>query len=99
MTDFGAHPQARPGAGRRVLVTGAAGTIGRAACPGRAPRGGGVGGLARPPRDEVPGRADPPVVADLSDAAALRRAATGMDAVVHLAAIAGEAPFAEILQS
>jgi uronate dehydrogenase len=99
MTDFGAHPQARPGAGRRVLVTGAAGTIGQAACPGLAARGWRVRGLDRRPLDEVTGLADPPVVAELSDAAALRRAATGMDAMVHLAGLAGEAPFAEILQA
>jgi uronate dehydrogenase len=99
MSDFGAHPQARPGAGRRVLVTGAAGRIGRAACPGLAARGWRVRGLDRRPLDEVAGLADPPVVAELADAAALERATAGMDAVVHLAGRAGEAPFAEILEA
>jgi uronate dehydrogenase len=97
MTDFGAHPDARPGAGRRVLVTGAAGRIGRAACPGLAARGWQVRGLDHRPLDGVAGLADPPVVAEIGDAAALTAATAGMDAVVHLAAISTEAPFAEIL--
>ena len=71
MTEFGAHPQARPGAGRRVLVTGAAGRIGRAACPGLAARGWRVRGLDARPLDGVAGLDDPPVVAELGDTAAL----------------------------
>jgi uronate dehydrogenase len=97
MAEFGAHPQARPGAGRKVLVTGAAGVIGRIVCPGLAARGWKVRGLDRAPLDGVDGLADPPVVADVRDATAVRTAMTGMDAVVHLAGIAGEAPFEEIL--
>jgi uronate dehydrogenase len=97
MAEFGAHPQARPGAGRKVLVTGAAGHIGRIVCPGLAARGWKVRGLDRVPLDGVDGLADPPVVADVRDSAAVRTAMAGMDAVVHLAGIAGEAPFAEIL--
>jgi uronate dehydrogenase len=97
MAEFGAHPQARPGAGRKVLVTGAAGHIGRILCAGLAARGWKVRGLDRVPLDGVDGLADPPVVADVRDAAAVRTAMTGMDAVVHLAGIAGEAPFEEIL--
>ncbi|HEY6745045.1 MAG TPA: NAD(P)-dependent oxidoreductase [Mycobacteriales bacterium] len=97
MAEFGAHPQARPGAGRKVLVTGAAGSIGRIVCPGLAARGWKVRGLDRAPLDGVDGLADPPVVADVEDAAAVRTAMAGMDAVVHLAGVAGEAPFAEIL--
>jgi uronate dehydrogenase len=99
MTDFGAHPQARPGAGRRVLVTGAAGRIGRAACPGLAARGWRVRGLDRRPLDGVAGLADPPVVAEIGDRAALDRATAGVDAVVHLAGVAGEAAFPEILEA
>jgi uronate dehydrogenase len=99
MSDFGAHPQARPGAGRRVLVTGAAGRIGRAACPGLAARGWRVRGLDRRPLDGVAGLSDPPVVAELADAAALDRATAGTDAIVHLAGRAGEAPFPEILEA
>jgi len=99
MSDFGAHPQARPGAGRWVLVTGAGGRIGRAACPGLAARGWRVRALDRRPLGGVAGLADPPVVAELADAPALDRAAAGMDAVVHLAGQADEAPFPEILQA
>jgi uronate dehydrogenase len=97
VADFGAHPQARPGAGRKVLVTGAAGEVGRITCAGLAARGWKVRGLDRLPLDGVDGLADPPVVADVRDAAAVRTAMKGMDAVVHLAGIAGEAPFEEIL--
>ena len=97
MAEFGAHPQARPGGGRRVLVTGAAGNIGRTACAGLAARGWKVRGLDKVSLEGVDGLADPPVVADIADAGAVRRAAEGMDAVVHLAAIATEAPFDEIL--
>lgn len=97
MTELGAHPQARPGAGRRVLVTGAAGTIGRAACPGLAARGWRVRGLDRRPLDGVDGLTDPPVVTDVRDGAAVGQAMSGVDAVVHLAGISGEAPFPEIL--
>jgi uronate dehydrogenase len=97
MAEFGAHPQARPGAGRRVLITGAAGQIGRTACAGLAARGWKVRGLDKVPLDGVDGLADPPVLADVTDAAAVRRACEGVDAVVHLAGISTEAPFAEIL--
>ncbi|HZB49763.1 MAG TPA: NAD(P)-dependent oxidoreductase [Mycobacteriales bacterium] len=98
---FGAHPQARPGAGRRVLVTGAAGTIGRTACAGLAARGWRVRGLDRRPLAGVDGLSDPDgaVVADLHDAAALTRALSDVDAVLHLAGIPAEAPFADILSA
>ncbi len=99
MSELAAHPDARPGAGRRVLVTGAAGNIGRAACPGLAARGWRVRGLDSAPLDGVAGLADPPVVADIDDAAAIERAMAGMDAVVHLAGIPTEAPFADILRA
>ena len=94
--DFGAHPEARPGRGRRVLVTGAAGTIGRATCPGLNARGWAVRGLDRASLDGVRGL-DDAVTADVLDAAALDRAMSGVDAVVHLAGIATEAPFPQIL--
>ncbi|HEV7654266.1 MAG TPA: NAD(P)-dependent oxidoreductase [Mycobacteriales bacterium] len=99
MAEFGAHPQARPGAGRKVLVTGAAGRIGVITCAGLAARGWKVRGLDRVPLDGVDGLADPPVVADVRDAAAVRAAAAGVEAVVHLAGIATESTFAEILES
>ncbi len=99
--DFGAHPDARPGAGRRVLVTGAAGHIGRLACPGLAARGWRVRGLDRRPLDGVDGLSgpDPAAVADIRDDAALDHALSGVDAVVHLAGISTEAPFAAILEA
>jgi uronate dehydrogenase len=99
MAEFGAHPQARPGAGRKVLVTGAAGLIGRTACAGLAARGWKVRGLDSVPLDGVDGLADPPVVADIRDAEAVRKATAGVDAVVHLAGIPTEAPFEDILAS
>jgi uronate dehydrogenase len=99
MSEFGAHPQARPGAGRRVLVTGAAGLIGRTACAGLAARGWKVRGLDKVPLDGVDGLAEPPVLADIADADAVRRATEGVDAVVHLAGMATEAPFEEILSA
>jgi len=97
MAEFGAHPQARPGAGRTVLVTGAAGLIGRTTCAGLAARGWKVRGLDKVPLDGVDGLADPPVVTDIRDAEAVRAATAGVDAVVHLAGIADEAPFEDIL--
>jgi uronate dehydrogenase len=99
MAEFGAHPQARPGAGRTVLITGAAGHIGRTACAGLAARGWKVRGLDKVPLDGVDGLADPPVVADVTDTDAVRRATEGVDAVVHLAGVATEAPFDEILSA
>lgn len=96
MAEFGAHPQARPGGGRRVLVTGAAGPIGRIACAGLAARGWKVRGLDKVPLDGVDGLADPPVLAKVTDAGAVRRATEGVDAVVHLAGLA-EAPSDPVL--
>ena len=99
MAEFGAHPQARPGGGRRVLVTGAAGHIGRTAFAGLAARGWKVRGLDKVPLDGVDGLADPPVVADIADADAVRRATEGVDAIVHLAGMSTEAPFEDILSA
>lgn len=97
MTAFGAHPLARPGDGRGVLVTGAGGIVGRTACAGLAARGWHVRGLDVRPLDGVDGLSDPPVVADVQDGDAVERSCAGMDAVVHLAGISGEASFPDIL--
>ena len=98
MTEFGAHPDARPGANRRLLVTGAAGLIGRTACAGLNARGWSVRGLDKESLDGVTGL-DDAVVADVQDPATLSRAMDGVTGVVHLAGIASEAPFADILSA
>ncbi|MFJ8623594.1 NAD-dependent epimerase/dehydratase family protein [Kitasatospora sp. NPDC093550] len=77
----------------RVLLTGAAGRIGaclRESLPALGYR------LRSFDRLPVPGDPDA-VVADLRDTGALAAAMDGVDAVVHLAGIPGEAPFADIL--
>lgn len=96
MSEHGAHPDARPGRNRRVLVTGAAGLVGRTACPGLNARGWSVRGLDGAPLDRVDGL-DDAVVADIRDGAAMARAVRGVTAVVHLAGISSEAAFPEIL--
>ena len=77
----------------KVLVTGSAGTVGRPVCDELALRGHVVRGL-----DVIatPALADA-VVADVADAAAVRAAVRGMDAVVHLAAQPHEVPFPELI--
>jgi nucleoside-diphosphate-sugar epimerase len=70
---------------RRVLVTGASGNIGAAVTAELAARGVRVTGLAID--GEAPPGADRFVRADATDAAAIRDALEGADAVVHLAAI------------
>jgi uronate dehydrogenase len=79
-----------------VLVTGAAGRVGTLLRPR----------LARPGRilrlldlDPVePGPGVEPVVADLTDPAAMASACAGVDAVVHLGGIPTEAPWADLLR-
>ena len=81
-----------------VLVTGAAGRIGRVLMVGLAGAGHTVRGIDRVATDEP--WADRLVVADLAtDDASLDRAVAGTDAVVHLAAIAAETDFATALAS
>ncbi|MFD8708186.1 NAD-dependent epimerase/dehydratase family protein [Kitasatospora sp. NPDC059648] len=78
---------------RLVLLTGAAGRIGtslRTSLPAYGYR------LRCFDRLPVPGEPQA-LTADLQDAQALAAAMEGVDAVVHLAAIPGEAPFADIL--
>ena len=72
-----------------VLVTGSAGRIGQAAVRELSARGWPVRGFDRVP---TPGLADA-VVADITDAAALRRAAEGAGALIHLAAIPDDDDF------
>ncbi|WP_107054311.1 NAD-dependent epimerase/dehydratase family protein [Streptomyces sp. NRRL S-350] len=78
---------------RHVLLTGAAGRIGtclRELLPDYGYR------LRCFDRLPVPGAPDA-ITADLRDAEALAAALDGVDAVIHLAGIPGEAPFADIL--
>jgi uronate dehydrogenase len=82
----------------RVLVTGAAGQIGRVLCPGLAERGWRVRALDTQPTGDVAGVGEA-VVADIRDAAGLDRAVPGAAAIVHLAGIADEAPFPDILSA
>jgi nucleoside-diphosphate-sugar epimerase len=72
-----------------VLVTGAAGRIGRAVCAELLARGHRVRGLDRVPS---PGLRDA-VVGDVANPDDLARAVAGMDTVVHLAATPDEADF------
>jgi nucleoside-diphosphate-sugar epimerase len=71
----------------RVLVTGASGTLGAATARALAARGEQVTVLQRRPA----GLGLPEVLADVADADAVRAAAAGQDAVVHLAAKVGYA--------
>jgi nucleoside-diphosphate-sugar epimerase len=74
----------------RVLVTGSAGAIGQPVCRELSARGHAVRGFDRIP---TPGVADA-VLADLTDRMAVRRAAAGVDSIVHLAAEPDDADFA-----
>jgi uronate dehydrogenase len=77
----------------RVLVTGAAGAIGRPVCAELAGAGHTVRAFDLAPTPNV---ADT-VVADIADRDAVRRAMRGMNAVVHLAAIPTDAPIETLL--
>ncbi|PZS26539.1 MAG: NAD-dependent dehydratase [Pseudonocardiales bacterium] len=79
----------------QVLITGAAGSIGAVLARDLPPYGHRLRLLDRSP---VTGATDA-VAADICDPAALDAALGGMDAVVHLAAIATEAAFADILHA
>jgi uronate dehydrogenase len=82
----------------RVLVTGAAGSIGRVVTAGLGAQGYDVVALDRLPLADRPpaGRA---VVGDVLDTETLDRAVAGVDAVVHLASRPDEASLPEVLES
>jgi nucleoside-diphosphate-sugar epimerase len=78
-----------------ILITGAAGQIGgmlrpRLARPGRTLRVLDTAGLTAGPGEEA-------VQASVTDLAAMTAACEGADAVIHLAALSGEAPWEQIL--
>jgi uronate dehydrogenase len=75
----------------RVLVTGAAGAIGRPVCEFLRERGHQVRRF-----DRVSSGGDE-VIADIANTAAVLEASAGMDAIVHLAATPDVAPFLELV--
>ncbi|MCB0063830.1 MAG: NAD(P)-dependent oxidoreductase [Caldilineaceae bacterium] len=77
----------------RVLVTGAAGAIGRLIAGHLEKRGHRVRGFDRLP---VPELADQ-IIGNLGDRAAVCRAVAGMDTVIHLAAFRNDADFMQVL--
>ncbi len=83
---------------RRVLVTGAAGSVGSALVPGLPPLGWSLRLLDREPLPPVPTGTET-VRGDALDPAVLDRACSGVDAIVHLAAIPHETAFAHIVES
>lgn len=76
---------------QRVLVTGSAGRIGRAAVAELVARGHTVIGFDMRPTPGIP--AEQSVVGTLADVDAMRRAATGADAIIHLAATPDDIQF------
>ncbi|MBN8216315.1 MAG: NAD(P)-dependent oxidoreductase [Spirochaetes bacterium] len=77
----------------RILVTGAAGAVGRAVCRALGERGHAVRGFDRSPAPEL---ADF-VQGDLAESRALGGACDGVDTIIHLAANPTDAPFLERL--
>jgi uronate dehydrogenase len=76
---------------QQILVTGSAGRVGRAAVAGLVARGHAVTGFDVRPTPGLPaGRS---VVATLADTDALRKAAVGASAIIHLAATPDDARF------
>lgn len=76
-----------------VLVTGSSGAVGRTVVEGLLEAGHRVRGFDR---QEHPSLEDQ-VVAELTDADAVRRAVEGVDRVIHLAAYPNPAPFVQVL--
>ncbi|HEX6767606.1 MAG TPA: NAD(P)-dependent oxidoreductase, partial [Polyangiaceae bacterium] len=77
----------------RVLVTGSSGAIGRPACSELRARGHFVRAFDLAPTPEV----DEALTGDVADREAVLRAAAGMEAVVHLAAVPVDAPLATLV--
>lgn len=80
----------------RVLVTGASGAVGQPLCVELRGRGDVVRGFDRA-QEGGSDACDEFVTGDLADAALVRSAVDGVDAIVHLAAIPDEAPFADLV--
>jgi uronate dehydrogenase len=77
-----------------ILVTGAAGAIGRALCSELSARGDAVRGFDVEPFETAPCEF---VQGDLEDAAAVDSAVAGVEGLVHMGAVPDEAPFAELV--
>ena len=86
-------PQTRTVKAQRILVTGAAGAVGRAVCRELLNRGHYVYGFDKNPCNDL----DQCAIADICDVGALTNAIRGMDAVIHLAATPDEADFYQSL--
>jgi nucleoside-diphosphate-sugar epimerase len=80
----------------RVLVTGASGAIGEPACQALRARGDFVRGFDSAASTHAHA-SDELLQGDITDAAAVSQAMQGVEAVVHLAAVPDEAPFAELV--
>lgn len=78
---------------KKILVTGSAGGVGRVACKELAAAGHQVRGFDR---IGTPGVSDS-VIGDILDRPAVREAAAGMDALIHLAATPDESDFLQHL--
>lgn len=87
------EPVGDPPGRRRILLTGAAGAMGRCIAPALLARGHEVRGYDRAACANLTDH----VTADLTDADALDRAMAGRDTLMHLAAHTNDAPFIESL--
>jgi phosphomannomutase len=87
------------GAAPLVLVTGASGSVGTALCAGLPAAGWTVRQLDRVPPQVQPPAPHEVVVGDIMDPELLARSMAGCVAVVHLAAVPGEAPVEDIAAS